>query len=196
MPIALFIVLLAGVGIAQTGNGANSARAQKTAVSPYTNGDLGFSYMPPSGLRDLTDAAKANNAANRHDGEIQFKPLILMSSGPDDQAPDWVTVGITTFPRGRDKDKSDDVTAGFITNHSVGAGVLGGGATTKREIVKIARRDFSVSYVEKKAPGLAKYAIVYTIVRKEKFLTFFFAGNEREKVQRLAKSLDTLKFQP
>jgi len=196
MPISLLIVLLAGVGLTQTGNAANSARAQKTAVSPYTNGDLGFSYMPPSGLRDLTDAAKANDAVNRHDGEVQFKPLILMSSGPDDQAPDWVTVGITTFPRGRDKDKGDDVTAGFITNRSVGAGVLGGGVTTKREVVKITGRDFSVSYVEKKAPPLTKYAIVYTLVRKEKFLTFFFSGNNRDTVHRLAKSMDTLKFRP
>jgi hypothetical protein len=197
MPISLLIVLLAGVGLIQTGNGANSAKVQKAGASLYTNADLGLSYMPPTGLFDLTEGAKAaDNSASRHDGRVQIETLLFMSSGPDDQAGDWVTIGISTFPRGREKDKGDDVTAGFITNHSVGGWVLGGGATTKREVVKIAGRDFSVSYFEKKEPLLTKYAIVYTVVHKEKFLSFFFAGNEREKEQRLAKSMDTLKFRP
>jgi hypothetical protein len=57
-------------------------------------------------------------------------------------------------------------------------------------------RDFSVSNFEKKEPPLTKYAIVYTVVHKEKFISFFFSGNDRDKVNRLAKSMNTLKFQP
>jgi hypothetical protein len=53
-----------------------------------------------------------------------------------------------------------------------------------------------VSNFEKKEPPLTKYAIVYTVVHKEKFISFFFSGNDRDKVNRLAKSMNTLKFQP
>jgi len=45
-----------------------------------------------------------------------------MTSGPDNSATDWVSLGIKTFPRGRDKDNSDDVVAGFITNYAATGG--------------------------------------------------------------------------
>jgi hypothetical protein len=188
MPIALLLLLVASTGVSQVGD---IARAHKAEGSSYTNDDLGFSYIPPSGLRDLTEAAEADDRANRRNGKVQFKLLVLMSSGPDDQTADWVTVGITTLPRGRDKDKGDDLTAGFFTNHSLGQGV-----TTRREIVKFAGQDFSSTHFQKSMPPTVKYAIVYTVVRKEKFLSFFFSGNDRATVQRLAKSMETLKFQP
>ncbi|HSK42705.1 MAG TPA: hypothetical protein VLA83_02335 [Candidatus Binatia bacterium] len=165
--------------------------AEKGAGHPYINPDLGFTYTPPGGLRDLTEAAKADDSANYHVGGVRFESLLRMFSGPDDQAADWVSLGIATLPRGRDKDKGDDITAGFFTNKA-----LGGGTTTKREVVKIAGREFSVSSFEKKESRVTKYAIVYTVVHKEKFISFFFSGNDREKVQRLAKSMDSLKFRP
>jgi hypothetical protein len=147
--------------------------------------------MPPTGLLDMTAQAKAGESANRPSGKPSFDPLLQMFSGPDDQAPDWVAIGITTYPRGREKDKGDDVTAAFFTNNAVG-----GGVTTKREIVKIAGRDFAVSYFEKKDPPLTRYGIAYTVVHKEKFLTFFFAANDFKRVQETAKSMYTLRFQP
>jgi hypothetical protein len=163
----------------------------KALSRPYTNPDLGFTYTPPDGLRDLTKALKELDSTRAQDGRVRFESLLTMASGPDDQAADWVTLGIATLPRGRDKDKGDDVTAGFFTNNA-----LGGGATTKRGIVKIAGRNFSVSNFEKKGPPLTKYAVVYTLVRKGKFISFFFSGNDRDKVNRLAKSMETLKFEP
>jgi hypothetical protein len=191
MQTTLLSLLMAGATILQMAFGGTLAKDEKTAARPYTNSDLDFSYMRPSGLRDLTETSKADDAANRRDGKVQFKLLLLMSSGPDDQAADWVTVGITTLPRGRDKDKGDDLTAGFFTNHSLGQGV-----TTRREIVKFAGQDFSSTHFQKSTPPTVKYAILYTVVRKERFLSFFFSGNDRATVQRLAKSMETLKFQP
>lgn len=188
MRAALLLILVAGAIILSTDAGGSD---EKAPGHLYTNANLGFNYTPPGGLRDLTKAFRESDSARNRDGRVRFESLLLMSSGPDDQAADWVTLGIATLPRGRDKDKGDDVTAGFFTNNA-----LGGGVTTKREVVKIAGRDFSVSNFEKKEPPLTKYAIVYTVVHKEKFISFFFSGNDCDKVQRLAKSMETLKFQP
>jgi hypothetical protein len=190
MRTALLLILVAGTVGPSTG--FTGARGTEEASGHlYINAALGFTYTPPGGLRDLTEALKKSDSARNPDGRIRFEPLLRMFSGPDDQAADWVSLGIATLPRGRDKDKGDDITAGFFTNKA-----LGGGTTTKREVTKIAGREFSVSSFEKKEPPLTKYAIVYTVVHKEKFISFFFSGNDREAVQRLAKSMDTLKFQP
>jgi hypothetical protein len=183
---ALLFLLLAAISSVQTGPGT-----QKTAGRSYTNVKLGFSYMPPGGLRAMTSEAKTYDSVNRQDAKSQFEPLLQMFSGPDDQAADWVAIGITTYPRGREKDKEDDVTAGFITNNA-----LGGGKTTKREVIRIAGHDFSVSCFERQDPPLTRYAIACTTVRKEKLLSFFLTGNSYETVQRLMKSMDTVKFQP
>jgi hypothetical protein len=196
MRTALFVILVAAPLSFLPASAVPLGSAEKDAGHPYINAELGFTYTPPGGLRDLTEAAKADESGNYHVGGVRFESLLRMFSGPDDQAADWVSLGIATLPRGRDKDKGDDITAGFITNNSAGRGVLGGGTTATREVVKIAGRDFSVSNFEKKEPPLTKYAIVYTVVHKEKFVSFFFSGNDREKVNRLAKSMDTLKFRP
>jgi hypothetical protein len=190
MRTALLLILVAGTVGPPTG--FTGARGTEEASGHlYINASLGFTYTPPGGLRDLTEALKESDSAKSRAGRVHFESLLRMFSGPDDLAVDWVTLGIATLPRGRDKDKGDDVTAGFFTNNA-----LGGGATVKREVVKIAGRDFSVSNFEKKEPPLTKYAIVYTVVHKEKFISFFFSGNDRDKVNRLAKSMNTLKFQP
>lgn len=191
MRTALLLILVAGAIVLSAGFAGAAGSDEKAAGHPYTNTELGFTYTPPGGLRDLTEALKESDSAGTRDVRVRFESLLRMFSGPDDQAPDWVSLGIATLPRGRNKDKGDDITAGFFTNHA-----LGGGTTTKREVAKIAGRDFSVSSFEKKEPPLTKYAIVYTLVHKEKFISFFFSGNDREAVQRLAKSMDTLKFQP
>ncbi|MGZ4828748.1 MAG: hypothetical protein ACXV5J_02275 [Candidatus Angelobacter sp.] len=191
MRTALLLMLVANAIVLSVGFAGAAGSDEKASGHPYTNTELGFTYTPPGGLRDLTEALKESDSAGTRDVRVRFESLLRMFSGPDDHAADWVTLGIATYPRGRDKDKGDDVTAGFFTNKA-----LGGGATTKREVMKIAGRDFSVSNFEKKEPPLTKYAIVYTVVHKEKFISFFFSGNDREAVQRLAKSMDTLKFQP
>jgi len=147
MRTALLLILVSGAVVVSAGVAGAVASDEKAAGHPYTNADLGFTYTPPGGLRDLTEAFKESVSARNGDGNVRFESLLRMFSGPDNQAADWVSLGIATLPRGRDKDKGDDVTAGFFTNNA-----LGGGATTKREVVKIAGRDFSVSNFEKTGP--------------------------------------------
>jgi hypothetical protein len=188
---ALILLFLTGTTLLPAGFPGAIATEEKAPGRPYTSADLGFSYTPPSGLRDLTAAIKESESASRQDGRVEFEFLLRMFSGPDDKATDWVTLGIATCPRGRDKDKGDDLTAGFVTNNAFREGT-----TTERTIVKIAGRNFSMSRFEKQAPPLTKYAVLYTIVHKEKFITFFFSGNDRERVQKLSESMSTVKFHP
>jgi hypothetical protein len=137
MRTALQLILVAGTIVLSACFASALGSDEKAAGHPYTNANLGFTYTPPGGLRDLTEALKESDSAKNRDGRVRFESLLRMFSGPDDLAADWVTLGIATLPRGRDKDKGDDVTAGFFTNNA-----LGGGATIKREVVKIAGAGF------------------------------------------------------
>ena len=163
----------------------NAAPAQT-----YTNTELGFSYEPPGGLRDLTAALKQSEAAHPQDGKPHFEALLRMMSSPDNTSPDWVTLGISTYPRGRDKDKGDDVTAGYFTNFAFGIG-----ETVKREVTKFGGRDFATTHFQKNESP-AKFTIVFTTVHKEMFISFFFSGNDRERVLKLAESMSSVRFKP
>src|ERR1700733_9722158 len=132
MQIALLFLFLTVTNFLQTGASDQLASAQKNSQRPYSNVDLGFTYMPPGGLREMTGEARTYDSVTRQNAKPQFESLLQMSSGSDDHAAEWAAIGITTYPRGRDKDKEDDVTAGFFTNYA-----LGGGVTTKREVVMI-----------------------------------------------------------
>jgi hypothetical protein len=188
---AMALFLLAGVvislGLVLTAcTASNAAPAQ-----PYTNAELGLRYVPPDGFRDLTAAVKQSEEAHPRDGKPQFELLLRMMSSPDDKAPDWATLGITTYPRGRDKDKGDDVTAGYFTNFAFASG-----NTVKREVTRFGGRDFSTTHFEKIEPPLTKYGVVYTTVYKEKFVTFFFSGNDRERILKLTQSMSSVSFKP
>jgi hypothetical protein len=160
------------------------------SAHPYTNAELGFSYTPPSGLHNLTDAMNQADASHIQTG-IHFAYPLRMFSGPDDKAIDWAALGIATLPRGRDKDKGDDVTAGYFTNNA-----LVGGIATKRAVIKIAGHDFSMTRAERNVAALTRYAIVYTTVHKEQFISFYFVGNDLSKVQTMAESMNSVRFRP
>jgi hypothetical protein len=157
----------------------------------FSSVDLGFRFTPPPGLRDLTAALKERERRRTPDGRTHFAMLLWMASGPDDTAEDWVALGVETYPRGRDKDRGDDLTASFTTNVSALPG-----STTERLVIKLSGKDFAVSRVERKEPLLTKYGVVYTTVRKEQFVTFLFGGNDRNRVEKLAGSMKTLEFAP
>jgi hypothetical protein len=112
-----------------------------------------------------------------------------MASGPYSTAADWRLLEIETYHRGRNKDRTDDLTASFITNVSAMPG-----KTVERMAVKFSDCVFAMSRVEFTAAPVTKHALVYTTVRNERFLTFIFAGNTRDQVEKMAASMNTLKF--
>jgi hypothetical protein len=181
--------MLLVLALAVSCNSSSRSVENPSHQDAYTNTELGFSFTPPAGFRDVTAASSQDAAADGAKGRAHFQVLLWMMSGPDDTAPDWLALGIETFPRGRDLDKSDDVTASFITNEAVT-----GGKATERKAVRISGRNFAMTRVEKKEPPLTKHAIVYTTVYKEKFVSFFFAGNTREKVDEAAQSIISVRF--
>jgi hypothetical protein len=111
----------------------------------FSSVDLGFRFTPPPGLRDLTAALKERERRRTPDGRTHFAMLLWMASGPDDTAKDWVALGVETYPRGRDKDRGDDLTASFTTNVSALPG-----STTERLVIKLSGQDFAVSRLKER----------------------------------------------
>lgn len=175
--------------LASSANNVPRSRETQIRHGVYTSADLGFSFTPPSGLRDLTAAVNQAGGGSPANGRSRFEVLLWMASGPDDTAPDWLSLGIETYRRGRDRDSSDDLTASFITNYAVA-----GGMATERKVVRLSGLDFAMTRVERKEPPLTKYAVVYTTVRKEKFLSFWFSGNTREGAEKIAQSINSVRF--
>jgi hypothetical protein len=159
-----------------------------TASGVYANAELGFSFTPPPGFKDLTRVPQEKERSQPSDGRTHFSSQLWMVTGPDDAAPDWVAFGIETYPRGRDKDKGDDVTASFFTNHAALPG-----EATERIVVNLSGRDFAVTRVERKEPPLTKFGVVYTTVLNEQFVSFLFGGNDRTRVEKSAASMNSFK---
>ncbi len=80
----------------------------------------------------------------------------------------------------------------FITNLAAS----GSGAATGRQAVKFSGQGFAMSRFEKGEPPHIKHAVIYTMVRKDTFITFIFTSNARVKVDKMAESMDTLKLVP
>lgn len=183
MPSALTLVLALLLPLAHAG------QRSSTEGATFSNAELGFSFTPPLGMQDFTNSFKEAARRQERVGDQWFSTLLWLASGSDTSAGDWAFSSIATFPRGRDKDNGDDVTASFITNVA-----LAHGTTKERVVIKFSGYDFAVSRVERPATS-GKYAIVYTTVRNETFLTFVFGGNDREKLEKMAAaSMNTLKF--
>lgn len=187
---ALLVPLVLAI-VVSCRNSSSSGETQPH-YGTYSNTELGFSFTPPSGFRDLTAASNQAEGTGVTDDRPRFQFLLRMASGPDDTAPDWLSLGIVTYPRGRDRDKSDDVTASFITNQAFASGL--GGQASERKVVKISGMDFVMTRVERNEPPLTKHAIVYTTVYRERFLSFFFAGNSRDNVEKVAQSINSVRF--
>jgi hypothetical protein len=105
----------------------------------FSNRELGFSFTPPASLRDLTAQAREAESKQPTDLRVRFSTLLFMTSGSDNSAGDRVSLLIETFPRGRDKDNSDDVVAGFITNYAAV-----GGETIDRQVVRFSGQTFAM----------------------------------------------------
>ncbi len=117
--------------------------------------------------------------------------VLHMMNGPDDKAAAWVSIAVRTMVRGPQLGKTDDINDGYITNMGAAPG-----ETIERTAVKLDSKDFAVSRVALNYQSPTRYAIAYTTVRKDKFVTFVFAGNNRNEVERVALSMNTIKFVP
>src|SRR6266850_923591 len=157
-----------------------------------SDAELGFRYTPPAKMFDETDSARESvrtRAAALHSHSV-FEVILSMGSG-DDTDPDWIAIGIEAFPRAKLSDLDDLAAAARINVLVAGAraSLIG---TPQR--ATFAGKQFVVSEFEKREPPLTKRARVYTTVLGTKFLSVAFSANQKENVERIAKTMTTLEF--
>jgi len=155
----------------------------------YTNVRLAFRYTPPKGMRDKT--ARFRLQIDDQSGMPRtLNTVLAMSSGPDSNAPDWGSVTIVTYPR-NSLSETDDAKAGAQMNawvaHSKDTSAL------PRSVV-ISGQHFTVSVFGLQEGTVKKGAVVWTTVRRGKLLSFAFAANSPELLQKLTESMKSVEF--
>jgi hypothetical protein len=81
MRTALQLILVAGTIVLSAGFASALGSDEKAAGHPYTNANLGFTYTPPGGLRDLTEALKESDSVKNRDGRVRFESPLRMFQG-------------------------------------------------------------------------------------------------------------------
>jgi|SRR5208337_594391 len=184
MRTAIFLlIILATQGVAQNPRPARL----------FSDSKLVFRFSPPAHMRDLTEVAKQaiQQRAAALGTSNTFTVLLSLSSGPDDTAADWHSMGIETYPREKlgslsDRDASrtfSHLVAGAATEIDQAADLHVGGC------------QFVVSMFELHGDRLTKYARVYTTVRNARMLSFYFSANSPDVLARTAESMKTFKVE-
>jgi hypothetical protein len=183
---ALFLLTRWGIATAQ------SQQATSAPRRAYSNATLGFRYRPPSEMRDKTRRFRAEirERAEASHKKDTLEALLAMSSGPDDEATDWHSVTIETYPRKAIADL-DDATAEAKMSawvaHSKDASAL------PRSVILSGQR-FAVFLFGLQEGTTKKGAVVWTTVRKDKLLSFAFVANSPEQLKRLTESMKSVQF--
>lgn len=158
----------------------------------YQNASLGFRYTTPKGMHDKTEQFRKDleGYARAAHASSTLTPLIAMSTGSDDTAPSWGSVTIETYPRPAVHD-ADDVDAetkmsSWVVHHE--------GAPVPPRMITISGQTFAVSLFAHQEGSIRKGAVVWTTIRKGKLLSFAFAANSPEALQKLAQSMKTVQF--
>jgi hypothetical protein len=158
----------------------------------YTNSTVGFRYVAPAGMTNTTASARSQveqRAAALHRAKT-FAVLLAMTSGPDDTASDWHSVGIQSYPR-EAFPGADDFHAESLMNASVARGGLSVG--TNQSVV-FSNQKFVATQFEMHEGTLTKHATVFTTVRGGQLLSFAFASNSAEEVAKMVTTMKSLSF--
>lgn len=168
------------------------AVAQTPPAAPNVFKDiaLGFQYVPPQGMYDLTQIDRQEiqrRAAAR--GKANTMTLLLsLRSGPDDTATDWRSVGIETYPRDKVRSSTDRDASKTFSGWVAG----GGAGTGQPKDVTIGDFRFLVSTFELHEGQLKKYACVYTAVRNGQMLSLSFSSNSQEVLKKMVESMNSI----
>lgn len=180
---ALLLTLSANLNVAKLTDGVLRG-------GTYSNESLGLRYVPPNGMHDTTTAARASireRAAASHRTSA-FSLLLAMSSGPDDTARHWHSLGVEAFPRSEWADL-DDYDAESLMNASVARGGL---AVGQNAVLTFSRQKFVGTQFKFREGHLTKHATVYTTVRRGWLVSFAFSGNSEEQVNKEAETMKSL----
>lgn len=162
-------------------------------VQAYQNNELRFRYRPNVEMHDKTGSSTAalEDQARHLHIENRAELLLSMSSDPDDRAAGWHSVTIVAYPRDAYSDL-DDARAEAKMSSWVGGGSESDPALGRKVI--ISGQTFSVSLFVVEVDGVRKASVVWTTIRTGKLLSFAFAGNSPEQLQKLTESMKTVQF--
>lgn len=171
---------------------AQSTRDLSTVPADYSNAMLGFRYLPPSEMRDVTERAKAEIQAHAETLHTRntLGLLLAMISGPDEAAPGWHSLTIETYPR-KAFSTLDDAGA----EAKMSAWVMGlPDVRALSHAVTVSRRNFTVSAFQGPEATVRKTAVVWTTVCKDQLVSFAFSANSSEQLKSVAKSMKSVQF--
>jgi hypothetical protein len=159
----------------------------------YSNLNLGFRYIPPSGMRDQTKLLEAQIQEEEKASGTTYDhiALLAMFSGSSGNDLNWRSLSIETLSRSAISDPDDASAEAKMSAwlaHSEDAN------PTLNTSKVVSGQRFSVSVFALQDGPIRKGAVVWTTVRKGKFLSFFFAANSPEQLKALAETMKTVQF--
>ena len=174
------ITLLVACGLAQ-----EPRRAPKVFIDHH----LGFVFVPPSDMYDLTeiDRQAVQARAQKLGSTNTLNLLLSLRSGPDDTSSDWHSVGIETCPRVRLTEKSDEDALDHYSRRIATPGTPVG----VPEIVEIQHTRFHVLRFEFHEAKLTKTARVYSAVIGDQALAIAFSANSDDVLNAVILSMQT-----
>ena len=174
-------------------NASAPNRAESGLVNGvYSDSELGFRYVPPAQMRDVTlnDRAEMQRRAAVLHRSTVTDLLLAMSSGPDDTDPDWHSVGIETLSRASWPDV-DDFHAETRMNASMARGAL---SVSENQRVTFSSQPFVATEFQLHEDSITKHAKVYTTIRRGRLISFAFSGNSPEQVDKMVETMKSLSF--
>jgi hypothetical protein len=181
----IFLLIIARPAPAADGDPARNGNS-------YSNANLGFRYLPPTAMQDVTERARGDIEA--HAKALRTRNilglLLAMTSGRDDTVAGWHSLTIETYPRSalpNLDDKSAEAKMNALVAHSRDASAV------PRPVV-ISGQSFVVSVFGLQEGNVRKGAVVWTTIRKGQLLSFAFSANSPEQLTILTESMKTLQF--
>jgi len=162
------------------------------APTVFTNSALGFRYIPPTNMRDLTGIEKQwlQQRAAALGKTNTLTILLALRSGPDDTATDWHSVAIETYSRQKLAGASDRKAMQTMSRWVSGLGSV----TAEPTDTQIGSFHFVVLSFDLREGQRTKYARVYTTILKDQILSLAFSANSSEVLNRIVASMKT--FEP
>jgi len=158
----------------------------------YQNTALGFRYVQPIEMEDITESSKeeikAHAAARQTSRAISL--ALAMSSGGDDTVPEWHSLAIESYPRMAVDDIDDSIAEAKMSAwvaHTKEAAAL------PRSVI-ISGQIFAVYVFGAQEGRVKKGAVVWTTIRRGKLLSFAFLANSPVQLKALAETMKTVQF--
>jgi len=153
----------------------------------YQNNELGFSFVPPGGMRNATSQA-ADPSAAKDPNSIQL--LLFQLSGPNSNDVNWRAFAVQSFPRSQVSAAND-----FEAEVRLARTVIGNTATETEPAKKttIGDRSYALSQYQRVHGVATEYSRVYTTMIGGQMVAFVFTANLPSNIDDMVKALNTLK---